>query len=62
MSTVSTERPDDADAPAGAPVIELRGITKRFPGVVANSRRQPRRAAGARCTPSSARTAPASPP
>ena len=37
MSTVSTERPDDADAPAGAPVIELRGITKRFPGVVANS-------------------------
>ena len=36
MSTVSTERPDDADAPAGAPVIELRGITKRFPGVVAN--------------------------
>src|SRR6187431_1703699 len=37
MSTVSTERPDDAEAPAGAPVIELRGITKRFPGVVANS-------------------------
>src|SRR3954468_70287 len=37
MSTVSTERPDDADAPVGAPVIELRGITKRFPGVVANS-------------------------
>src|SRR6478609_3710722 len=37
MSTVSTERPDDADAPAGAPVIEVRGITKRFPGVVANS-------------------------
>ena len=37
MSTVSTERPDDTNAPAGAPVIELRGITKRFPGVVANS-------------------------
>ena len=37
MSTVSTERPDDTNVPAGAPVIELEGITKRFPGVVANS-------------------------
>src|SRR5215212_10511425 len=25
------------DAGAGAPAVELRGITKRFPGVVANS-------------------------
>ena len=56
--THRTRRPAHCP-PAPAPAVELRGIVKRFPGVVANDGVDftPRRAA--RSTPCSARTAPA---
>ena len=46
---------------AEAPLLELRGITKRFPGVLANDE-STSTSARARCTRSSARTAPGSRP
>ena len=61
---VSMERvlaPPGSAAPGTADAaVELRGITKRFPGVVANRRHQHRRTPRHQSTPSSARTAPAS--
>ena len=42
-----------------APAVRMRGITKRFPGVRRERRRHVRGGAPARCTRSSARTAPA---
>ena len=36
--TVEVATPGDATGNAGVPILEMRGITKRFPGVVANDR------------------------
>src|ERR1700693_2140298 len=36
--TVKVTTPGDATGTAGVPVLEMRGITKRFPGVVAGDR------------------------
>ena len=49
-----------AQRPSAVPAVELTGIVKRFPGVVANRDVNLRGAHAARSTPSSARTAPAS--
>ncbi len=35
--TVAVTTPGDATGVAGVPILEMRGITKRFPGVVANA-------------------------
>jgi simple sugar transport system ATP-binding protein len=35
--TVAATTPGDATGVAGVPILEMRGITKRFPGVVANA-------------------------
>ena len=54
----ATQRASAAAASA-APRSSMRGIDKRFGAVHANRRRRPDRARPARCTASSARTAPA---